>query len=58
MHQPRLAPSRYIQGRFELDHIKTYTETYGRKVFFLVDVFFYRDLKVKFEAQVTKMALA
>ena len=45
------SPSRYIQGRFELDHIKTYTETYGRKVFFLVDVFFYRDLKAKFEAQ-------
>ena len=44
------SPSRYIQGRFELDNIKTHTEVYGRKVFFLIDVFFYDDFKKKFEA--------
>ena len=44
------SPSRYIQGRFELDNIKTHTEVYGRKVFFLIDVFFYADFKKKFEA--------
>ena len=44
------SPSRYIQGRFELDNIKTHTEVYGRKVFFLIDVFFFADFKKKFEA--------
>lgn len=42
------SPSRYIQGRFELDNIKTYTEIYGRKVFFLIDVFFFANMSEKF----------
>lgn len=44
------SPSRYIQGRYELENIKKYTEIYGRKVFFLIDVFFYANMKEKFEA--------
>ena len=44
------SPSRYIQGRYELDHIREHTEIYGKKVFFLIDVFFYQDMKAKFEA--------
>lgn len=44
------SPSRYIQGRGELDHIREHTEIYGKKVFFLIDVFFYKDLKAKFES--------
>ena len=43
------SPSRYIQGRYELDNIKNYTEIYGKKVFFLIDVFFYASMKEKFE---------
>ena len=39
------SPSRYIQGRYELDHIREHTEIYGKKVFFLIDVFFYQDMK-------------
>lgn len=44
------SPSRYIQGRYELDNIRTHTEIYGKKVFFLIDVFFYESMKAKFEA--------
>ena len=44
------SPSRYIQGRYELNNIKEYTEIYGKKVYFLIDVFFYANLKEKFEA--------
>ncbi len=43
------SPSRYIQGRNELDHIREHTEIYGKKVFFLIDVFFYENLKAKFD---------
>lgn len=43
------SPSRYIQGRYELDNIRTHTEVYGRKVFFLIDVFFFADMKSRFE---------
>lgn len=39
------SPSRYIQGRFELNNIREYTEIYGRRVFFLIDVFFFKSLK-------------
>ena len=42
------SPSRYIQGRFELDNIKEYTEIYGRRVFFLIDVFFFKSFSEKF----------
>lgn len=44
------SPSRYIQGRHELENIRAYTEIYGRKVFFLIDPFFYAGMKAKFEA--------
>lgn len=44
------SPSRYIQGRYELDNIRKHTETYGHRVFFLIDVFFFADLKKRFEA--------
>ncbi len=44
------SPSRYIQGRFEMDHIKTHTEVYGKKVFFLIDEFFFDKLSEKFVA--------
>lgn len=43
------SPSRYIQGRYELDNIRKHTEIYGKKVFFLIDVFFYESMKAKFE---------
>ena len=32
------SPSRYIQGRYELDNIKSYTEIYGKKVLVMVNV--------------------
>ena len=44
------SPSRYIQGRFELENIRKHTEVYGKRVFFLIDVFFYKSLREKFEA--------
>ena len=44
------SPSRYIQGRYELENMKTHTEVYGRRVFFLIDVFFFADYKKRFEA--------
>ena len=44
------SPSRYIQGRVELNNIREYTEIYGRRVFFLIDVFFFKSLKEKFAA--------
>ncbi len=37
------SPSRYIQGRYELENMKTHTEVYGRRAFFLIDVFFFAD---------------
>lgn len=44
------APSRYVQGRYELDLLKEYTDAYGDKVFILVDTFFYDTYSSKFEA--------
>ena len=44
------SPSRYIQGRYELENMKTHTEVYGRRAFFLIDVFFFADYKKRFEA--------
>lgn len=44
------SPSRYIQGRCELDNIKEYTDVYGKKVFFLIDVYFFADYEEKFAA--------
>lgn len=43
------SPSRYIQGRYELENIRKYTEVYGKRVFFLIDQFFYSKLKEKLE---------
>ena len=44
------SPSRYIQGRYELKNIREYTEIYGKRVFFLIEVFFYAKMKADFEA--------
>lgn len=43
------SPSRYIQGRWELNRLKEYTDAYGKRVLILVDCFFYGEYKVKFE---------
>lgn len=43
------SPSRYIQGRYELNNIKTHTGVYGSRVFFLIDVLFFEDFKKRFE---------
>ena len=43
------SPSRYYQGRYILDELKEYTAPYGKKVFILVDTFFYATYKEKFE---------
>ena len=48
------SPSRYIQGRFKLDNIRVHTSVYGRKVFFLIDVFFFTSMKARFEALYTE----
>ncbi len=44
------APSRYIQGRNELDHLLEYTGIYGKNVFAIIDYFFYDQLSAKFQA--------
>ncbi|MFV0529093.1 MAG: glycerol dehydrogenase [Lachnospiraceae bacterium] len=43
------SPSRYIQGRYELEHLKEYTDAYGKKTLILTDTFFYKDYQKKFE---------
>lgn len=50
-HQTRAfgSPSRYIQGRYELDSLKEYTDPYGDRVFILVDTFFYKEYSRKFQ---------
>lgn len=42
------SPSRYVQGRFELENMKKHTEIYGKKVFFLIDGFFFDGHEKKF----------
>lgn len=44
------APSRYVQGQYELDLLKEYTDAYGDRVFILIDSFFYGTYSKKFEA--------
>lgn len=44
------SPSRYIQGRGALDHMRQHTEVYGKKVFFLIDTFFFDTYAKKFAA--------
>ncbi len=44
------SPSRYIQGRYEIDSLKEYTDAYGSRVFILIDTFFYKEYAAKFEA--------
>jgi glycerol dehydrogenase len=44
------SPSRYVQGRYELKRIREHTEIYGKRVFFLIDVFFYDAMAKEFEA--------
>ena len=41
------SPSRYIQGRNELENIREYTELFGRNVFVLIDVVFYNSYQEK-----------
>lgn len=35
------SPGKYIQGAGEISNLKEYTEVFGKKVFFLIDVFFF-----------------
>ncbi len=44
------SPSRYIQGRGELNNIRAHTQVYGAKVFFLIDTFFFDDMRARLEA--------
>ena len=46
-HQTRgfASPSRYVQGRYELEKLKEYTDVYGKKLYILVDTFFYPTYK-------------
>lgn len=44
------APSRYIQGRNELNNLLEYTKIYGKNVFAIIDCFFFEELSVKFQA--------
>ena len=39
------SPSRYIQGRCELENLREYTDAYGKKVFILVDTFSLKNIK-------------
>ncbi len=43
------SPSRYIQGRNELNNLREYTELFGRSVFVLIDVVFYGPYQKKFQ---------
>ena len=43
------SPSRYIQGRFELENLKKYADSYGKKLLVVVDTFFYKEWKPRFE---------
>lgn len=43
------SPSRYVQGRYELNLLKEYTDPYGDRVLILVDTFFYDTYKNTFE---------
>ncbi|WP_010166314.1 glycerol dehydrogenase [Candidatus Epulonipiscium viviparus] len=43
------SPSRYVQGRNELDLLKEYTDAYGNRVLILIDTFFYANYSKKFE---------
>lgn len=42
------SPSRYVQGRKELDLLKEYTDAYGDKALILIDTFFYNEYSKKF----------
>lgn len=54
-HQTRAfgSPSRYIQGRYEINNIKKYADKFGDRLLILVDTFFYGTWKDKFEAMYT-----
>ena len=49
-HQTRAfdSPSRYIQGRYEINNLKEYTDAYGQHVLILVDTFFFKEYSQKF----------
>jgi len=50
-HQTRAfgSPGRYIQGRYEIERLKEYTDAYGKKVFILVDTYFFKEYDAFFE---------
>lgn len=43
------APGKYIQGPGELDRIQHHTEKFGKKVFALIDPYFYESISTKLE---------
>ncbi len=43
------SPSRYIQGRDEINNLKEYTDDYGNSVLILIDTFFYKEYSTKFQ---------
>lgn len=45
------APGRYIQGAGEIDRLAVHTEKYGKKVFAIIDPFFYESLSVRLRLQ-------
>lgn len=43
------APNRYIQGRNEIENLREYTSLYGKRVYLILDCFFWESFKPKFE---------
>jgi glycerol dehydrogenase len=43
------APSRYIQGPGEIENLLQHTQLFGKSVFAVIDVFFFKDLTAKFQ---------
>jgi glycerol dehydrogenase len=43
------APSRYIQGRYELNNLRSYADSFGSKLLIVIDTFFYEEYSKKFE---------
>ena len=43
------SPAKYYQGPGEIDKLPSYTELFGKKVFAVIDPFFYKDLTARLE---------
>lgn len=43
------SPGRYIQGSGEVNRLPLHTEKYGKKIFAIIDPFFYKDMTEKLE---------